>query len=215
MGRKKISGLRQNPAQEDIQILWWVGVGVGPGLYLQAGQHWSPMGLQGLRCQWPGLAGPCHHLHHVETWRGRWSQMSSHPVSGRSPLKDWTCPAHWVEQAWEPVSSGKRLPCLPASSKLWLGLLAGGVCVRRRWGLHHDRMERKLGHQMLFWRPGQIVPRDQSPLEKDHPGNQAHLGLWQQFAGERGTSAMFRAGTLDGCSAPKLQEEFMAAQQMD
>ena len=49
------------------------------------------------------------------------------------PCEDWTCPAHWVEQAWEPVSSGKRLPCLPASSKLWLGFLAGGsggVCKK-------------------------------------------------------------------------------------
>ena len=26
---------------------------------------------------------------------------------------------------------------------------------------------------------------------------------------------MFRAGTLDGCSSPKLREEFMAAQQTD
>lgn len=62
---------------------------------------------------------------------------------------------------------------------------------------------------------GRWSPRDQSPLEKDHPGNQAYLGLWRQFAGERGTSTMFRAGTLDDCSAPKLWEEFMAAQQMD
>lgn len=66
-----------------------------------------------------------------------------------------------MEQAWEPVSSGQWLPCLPASSKLWLGFLAGGsdgVCVRRSQGLLHDRMERKLGSQVLSWRPGQIVP---------------------------------------------------------
>ena len=142
-------------------------MGVGPGLYLQAGQHWSSMGLQGLRCQWPGLAGPCHRL-----WRLGGKGDLRCPVTqflDVHPCEDWTCLAHWVEQAWEPVSSGKRLPCLPASSKLWLGFLADGsgvVCVRRSRGVASLPDGEDVGESSAPWRREQIVPLRPNTLGK-------------------------------------------------
>lgn len=87
MGRKKTSGPRQNAAQEDMQILGWVGADVGPGSYLQAGQHTSPVCLQGLRRPWPALDELCHLLLRLGGEGDlRCPMRSSHPASGCSPL---------------------------------------------------------------------------------------------------------------------------------
>lgn len=96
----------------------------GRGTWLVlAGQRWNPVFLQMIRCLWLGLDELCHLL-----WRpGRESNLtcpvwSSHQASGRSLLLRLELP--WVEQAWEPVSLGKRA-ALPTPQLL---AMAGDPC---------------------------------------------------------------------------------------